>query len=77
MPWKPLGEVADVMTLGAIKYSDGNWMHVKNKKDRYFSATMRHLVAWKLGEINDPETGKNHLAHATCCILFLLWGDMR
>ena len=77
LPWKPLGEVADVMTLGAIKYSEDNWKHVKNKRDRYFSAAMRHLVAWKTGEKVDKETGKNALSHCICCLLFLLWSDMK
>jgi hypothetical protein len=24
-----------------------------------------------MGEINDPETGVNHMAHAICCLMFI------
>jgi hypothetical protein len=36
----------------------------------------RHLWAWKEGEQNDPESGKNHLAHALCCLMFLYEHDI-
>ena len=75
IPYKQLEQVVDVLTLGAIKYSDDNWQHVKPLKERYFSAAMRHISAWKGGEKNDPETGLSHMAHAVCCLLFIMWGD--
>lgn len=73
MPWREVKEVAEVIDLGAKKYSPDNWKTVE--PERYFSACMRHLVSWKCGEKNDSETGKNHLAHAICCLLFLMWSD--
>lgn len=39
---------------------------------RLFSAGQRHLIAWWEGETIDPESGLPHLAHAACCVLFLL-----
>lgn len=72
----PLGSVQElvkVLTYGAKKYGDGNWTVVADKRRRYFAATLRHLSAWWLGEKRDPESGLSHLAHAGCCILFLLW----
>jgi hypothetical protein len=36
---------------------------------------MRHLVAYQSGEEIDPESGKSHLAHAQCCLIFLAWVD--
>lgn len=75
LPFSSLKEVVEVLTLGAKKYSPHNWMRVPNPKSRYFSALMRHLVAWKRGERTDPETGLSHLAHAGCCLLFLIWHD--
>jgi hypothetical protein len=74
----PFGEVEDVARVtdfGARKYAPDNWKHVPNAKERYFSAAMRHLVAWRTKEKNDPETGHSHLAHACCCLLFLMWFD--
>jgi len=64
-----------VLTYGSIKYEDNNWMHVNPPKDRYFSAMIRHITAWKGGERIDKESGLSHLAHAGCCLLFLMWFD--
>ena len=76
LPWKEVSEIADVFTFGAQKYShDNNWMYVRPFKERYFGALMRHVIAWWTGETTDPETGKSHLAHAGCCLFFLMWGD--
>jgi hypothetical protein len=33
---------------------------------------MRHLHAFNDGEDKDPESGLSHLAHASCCLMFLL-----
>lgn len=71
MPFRALNEVVDVLTFGAKKYAPDNWRHVDNPRRRYFSAVMRHMSAWVLGEKLDPETGKSHLAHAVCDIIFL------
>jgi hypothetical protein len=77
LPFKEVADVVAVLTFGATKYDDDNWQKVPNHKDRYFSACMRHLTAWCGGEKNDSETGINHLAHAVCCLLFLMWFDNR
>ena len=61
--------------FGSAKYSDNNWKKVDMLKQRYYNALMRHINAWWEGEKNDPETNMHHLAHAGCCILFLIWGD--
>lgn len=44
---------------------------------RPFGALMRHMWAWWRGESDDPETGYSHLAHAACCIAFLLAYECR
>lgn len=70
----PLGllEVGKVLTFGSKKYADHNWKHVPNAAERYQAALMRHLLAYNTGEAHDPETGLSHLAHAACCVLFML-----
>ncbi len=68
---KALSDVADVMEFGAKKYDRGNWSKVDDK-ERYIAAPLRHLLAYKQGEKIDPESGKSHLAHAVCSLLFLL-----
>jgi Domain of unknown function (DUF5664) len=66
-----LEEIVDVLTFGAKKYERENWRYVSDGQRRYFDAMMRHLWAWKRGEIIDPESGMSHLAHAGCCLMFL------
>ena len=74
IPWRELSDVVDVITFGLDKYSEDNWKYVE-PKSRYFAACHRHLYAWSQGEKIDRESDKNHLAHAICCLLFLLWDD--
>jgi len=75
LPWREVNDIVKVLNHGATKYDDNNWQHVKPPKDRYFSAMHRHIYAWKTGEKIDPESGLPHLAHAGCCLLFLMWFD--
>lgn len=73
--FKALEQYVDILELGAQKYGDHNWRLVMAKedgKDRYFNALMRHIIAWKNGELNDPESGLSHLAHVICNTAFLL-----
>lgn len=72
LPPFALDDIVNVLTFGAKKYSRDNWRHVEDGSRRYFDAMERHIWAWKRGEKNDPETGINHLAHAGCCLMFLL-----
>jgi len=74
LPFDVLRDVVRVLMYGAGKYSKDNWMYVK-PKERYFDACIRHMTAWQVGEKFDSETGVNHLAHAICCLIFLLWHD--
>lgn len=76
LPPNALEATVDILTFGAEKYEPDNWKWVPDAKRRYFDALQRHLWAWKKGEQNDQETGKNHLAHAMCCLMFLLERDL-
>lgn len=62
-----------VLEFGAKKYAVDNWKKVPDAENRYREALLRHVVAYASGEEVDPETGESHLAHAACCVLFLLW----
>ena len=77
LPIRPLEELVKVITYGAIKYAPNSWMNIEPFEERYFAATMRHLMAWRKGEELDPESGLPHLAHAMCCLVFLLEGQER
>ena len=74
LPWREVEQVAEILTIGARKYEDNNWQKVR-PVSRYVGAAFRHFTAWVRGEKLDPETGKSHLAHAACCLLFLMWHD--
>lgn len=72
LPMAELQDIAEVLDFGAIKYDRGNW-----KKGmpwmKIVNSMLRHIFAWTLGEKIDPESGKSHLAHAACNILFLMY----
>ena len=64
-------EMVKVLTFGAEKYSPDNWKNVDDLS-RYVDAALRHISAYRLGEQNDQETGHHHLAHAMCCLSFIV-----
>ena len=64
--------VGEVLTFGADKYEPNNWQNVDDAENRYYAAAMRHLLAWRKGEIKDPESGLSHLKHVATNIMFLL-----
>lgn len=69
--------VVKVLTHGAKKYDRNNWQGVPDGKDRYYSGMMRHITAYKTGEWNDPESTLPHIYHALCCLLFVLWFELK
>lgn len=72
----PVGVMDDyikVLEFGAAKYSENNWQHVPNANIRYYDALMRHMEHWRRGGDVDEESGMSHLAHAMCCVSFLMW----
>ena len=68
--------VGDVLAYGAAKYGERNF-ELCEEPDRFFAACMRHLLAWQNGDLEDDETGKNHLLHAATnlAILFQITKD--
>jgi hypothetical protein len=75
VPWEQMQAVVNVLTSGAKKYDDNNWKLVPEAQRRYFRAALGHIMKWRAGELADEETGESHLAHAACCLLFLMWFD--
>ena len=72
VPPNALLAVAKVLTFGAEKYGRDNWRQVANAEMRYLDAALRHINAYQRGELADPESGENHLAHAVCSLMFML-----
>lgn len=71
LPADAIEEILKVLMFGAHKYEAHNWAKGMDW-DRPYNALMRHMWAWWRGEDRDPESGLSHLAHAGCCILFLI-----
>lgn len=71
LPFAALEEVGQVLTYGSKKYDPHNW-RAGMAWSRLISACLRHIFAFVRGEDKDPETGLSHLAHACCCLLFLI-----
>lgn len=66
-----MNQTAAVLQFGAQKYAEHNWRKGFTWS-RPLAAAMRHITAFNNGEDKDPESGFSHLAHAACCIMFLL-----
>lgn len=65
-------ELAKVLDFGAKKYEAHNWK-IGIPVTRYYSALQRHLFAWLECEDKDPESGLDHLSHAACNLMFLIY----
>lgn len=71
LPTNSLIEIAKVLGFGASKYAAHNWKGGL-KESRLIAAALRHIMAYNDGEDLDPESGISHIAHAGCCLMFLL-----
>lgn len=71
-----LEAICYILLFGAEKYAARNW-ELGMAWSRPFAALQRHIWAWWGGENNDPETGRSHLWHAGCCIMFLIVYEAR
>lgn len=76
LPVDALHAIAEVLTIGAATYGDRNWEQGM-AWGRLYRAAISHLMKWWAGEPTDRDTGKPHLAHAACCVLFLLAYHLR
>lgn len=78
IPFRELDSVVRVLTFGMKKYGEDDWKKFVSRDDnekRYISACLRHISRYSQGKTNDDETGEHHLAHAICCLLFVLWRE--
>lgn len=72
-----LTEIARVLNYGASKYSKDGVDGAHNWRkgfawSRLYGAALRHLLAHMDGQDKDEESNLSHLAHAACCLMFLL-----
>jgi hypothetical protein len=73
LPFDAVAGTVSVLTHGAQKYSPNGWQSLPDARNRYFAALMRHLAAYQVDELIDPESGLPHLDHAAANLLFLQW----
>ena len=77
LPLYPIREVIKVLMWGEKHYDRDNWQLVENARLRYYNAAMRHITTWFEGKKADSDTKLPHLAHAICCLIFLMWFDKK
>lgn len=78
LPLYPIHEVIKVLMFGANKYDDHNWKKVPNLRARYYNAAKRHIDDWWEGQkldTGDNGSGLHHLAHAMCCLIFIMQAE--
>ena len=64
-------ELALIYTYGSEKYEERN-MDKGMRWSRIIGALERHVQAFKGGEVLDPESGLQHMAHAMWCCATLI-----
>ncbi len=64
--------LAAALTHGAERFGEDSWRLVPEGRARYTAALMRHLAAWRKGELTDPDSGLPHMAHLLTNAVFLL-----
>lgn len=76
IPWDALQEVVKVLQFGERKYAARNW-EKGMAWHRLIRAAIGHTIEFARGRNKDPESNLHPLAHAACCILFLIAYDVR
>lgn len=76
IPVEFLQALAEILDFGQKKYAPRNW-EKGLAWSRVYRAACGHLFDWFRGAGPDPETGKSHLWHAACCVMFLVVYEIR
>jgi hypothetical protein len=78
VPFDAIEAAGEVLAFGAKKYGTWNWTQGTGLAWHSLArAALSHLGKWAMGENVDPESGLSHLAHALCCLLFLVTYERR
>lgn len=75
LPFDSIDKIVEVQKFGIAKYGANTWQKVPNGKKRYIAAALRHISKFNQGERFDSESNLNHLAHATCSLIYALHID--
>jgi hypothetical protein len=74
LQWSALAQILAVREWGLKKHKEDRW--ASEASGTHIQALFRHLLARAQGEMNDPESGFPHLAHAGCRLLMAMWQDI-
>lgn len=77
LPLELIEKVVEVYHFGAKKYAPNSWQNLPDVENRYYSALMRHLCAYRKGETKDEESGLHPLAHVIWNAIALLYFAIR
>lgn len=76
LPLQELAAVVRVLEFGAKKYGRDNYKAGDgHSSNQLLAACLRHLAAYQAGVKVDPDTGESHIAHAACCLIFMLYNQ--
>lgn len=74
--WDFLKECSEVMEIGLPKHGFESYKkYTKNDIKEIKKSLVRHIKDYLQGEKNDKDSGKSHLAHAKCNLMFLYYID--
>jgi hypothetical protein len=76
LPVDALEAITEILDFGQKKYAPRNWEKGMDWS-RLYRAAIGHLFKWWACKGADPETGKSHLWHAGCCVMFLIAYELR
>ena len=68
--FKALEPMVEVLMFGASKYSKDNWKKGQAITE-LLGSLFRHIIAFQKGEDLDEESGKSHIGHAMCNLMFI------
>lgn len=72
LPSAALREIAMVQAYGAAKYGTTDNFRQGMEVRRNLSCALRHIYEYLDGNDLDNESGRNHLGHAACRLMFVL-----
>jgi len=77
LPMDAIAEAVKRYTHGATKYKPNSWQNLEDGRERYYAALLRHLTAWRAGEIQDPDAPElTHLSAVLWNAIALVWFDL-
>jgi len=68
--FQALEPLVEVLMFGATKYSKDNWKKGQSITE-LLGSLFRHIIAFQKGEDLDEESGKSHIGHAMCNLMFI------